>query len=384
MKIGIIGLGKVGLPFALLCQESGFSVVVSDKDEDLISNLGQNICLTKEPSVQKMLFEQQGILVWEPIEIIKNCDIIFTFEETTQFLEGNIDTSVIFETANLFFTASQLDIPIYEKRFVIGSTTNIGDVEQIQKKLEMFNVQVAYHPFIYEHGSIVHDLKNLDTILVGTSHQQIFDDIISIHQKIQNKTINAFFMDIKSAELVKLSISSFVSMKNSFANIIGDLMIKSGFEKDINLVLNSIGSDTRIGTNGLKYNFGFGGQILNRDNEAFNYFLKKTIENIDLIPKFDEYNELHLDFIKQKYITLNPDKSLPFVMNGIGYNKNSDILENSPRYELCIDLLNEGYTLNVIEDANISSKLNTVSESFGGRLKFFKLGTKPEGLLIDL
>ena len=191
-------------------------------------------------------------------------------------------------------------------------------------------------------------------------------------------------MDIKSAELVKLSISSFVSMKNSFANIIGDLMIKSGFEKDINLVLNSIGSDTRIGTNGLKYNFGFGGQILNRDNEAFNYFLKKTIENIDLIPKFDEYNELHLDFIKQKYITLNPDKSLPFVMNGIGYNKNSDILENSPRYELCIDLLNEGYTLNVIEDTNISSKLNTVSESFGGRLKFFKLGTKPEGLLIDL
>ena len=194
MKIGIIGLGKVGLPFALLCQESGFSVVVSDKDEDLISNLGQNICLTKEPSVQKMLFEQQGILVWEPIEIIKNCDIIFTFEETTQFLEGNIDTSVIFETANLFFTASQLDIPIYEKRFVIGSTTNIGDVEQIQKKLEMFNVQVAYHPFIYEHGSIVHDLKNLDTILVGTIHQQIFDDIISIHQKIQNTTINAFFM----------------------------------------------------------------------------------------------------------------------------------------------------------------------------------------------
>jgi len=384
MKIGIIGLGKVGLPFALLCQESGFSVVVSDKDEDLISNLGQNICLTKEPSVQKMLFEQQGILVWEPIEIIKNCDIIFTFEETTQFLEGNIDTSVIFETANLFFTASQLDIPIYEKRFVIGSTTNIGDVEQIQKKLEMFNVQVAYHPFIYEHGSIVHDLKNLDTILVGTSHQQIFDDIISIHQKIQNKTINAFFMDIKSTELVKLSISSFVSMKNSFANIIGDLMIKLGSEKDINLVLNSIGSDTRIGTNGLKYNFGFGGQILNRDNEAFNYFLKKTIENIDLIPKIDEYNELHLDFIKQKYIALNPEKSLPFVMNGIGYNKNSDILENSPKYELCIDLLNEGYTLNVIEDANISSKLNTVSESFGGRLKFFKLGTKPEGLLIDL
>ena len=63
---------------------------------------------------------------------------------------------------------------------------------------------------------------------------------------------------------------------------------------------------------------------------------------------------------------------------------NEKFNENSPKYQLCIDLLDEGYTLNVIEDSNISSKLNSVCESFGGRLKFFKLGTKPEGILIDL
>ena len=79
MKIGIIGLGKVGIPFALLCQESGLSVVVSDEDEELIYNLKQNICLTVEPHVQRMLFEQQGISISEPIEIIKDSDIILPF-----------------------------------------------------------------------------------------------------------------------------------------------------------------------------------------------------------------------------------------------------------------------------------------------------------------
>ena len=59
-------------------------------------------------------------------------------------------------------------------------------------------------------------------------------------------------------------------------------------------------------------------------------------------------------------------------------------MESSPKLKLCIDLLDEGYTIHVIENNEIISKLNSLSESYGGRLKFFKLGTNPEGLLIEL
>lgn len=384
MKIGIIGLGKVGIPFALLCQESGLSVVVSDKDEELIYNLNQNICLTIEPYVQKMLFEQQGITTSEPIEIIKDADIIFTFIETSPTLDGNIDTSVVFEVANLFFTASKLDIPLYEKKFVICTTTNPGDIEQIQKKLDMFNMQVAYHPIFSENGEIVSNLKNSDLILVGTNHQKVFDDIIKIHQQIQNKSINSFMMDIKSAEVAKLAISSFVSIKNTFANMIGDLMTNLGINKDINLVLNAIGGDSRIGTKELKYNLGFGGPILSRDNKALNYILENSKTDINLVSKIDELNKSHLNFLKEKYIKLNPNKSIPFVMKGISYKRHTNILECSQQYQLCLDLLNDGYTINVIEDSVVTTKLNSLSESYEGRLKFFKIGTTPEGFLIDL
>lgn len=384
MKIGIIGLGKVGIPFALLCQESGLSVVVSDKDEELIYNLNQNICLTIEPYVQKMLFEQQGITTSEPIEIIKDADIIFTFIETSPTLDGNIDTSVVFEVANLFFTASKLDIPLYEKKFVICTTTNPGDIEQIQKKLDMFNIQVAYHPIFSENGEIVSNLKNSDLILVGTNHQKVFDDIIKIHQQIQNKSINSFMMDIKSAEVAKLAISSFVSIKNTFANMIGDLMTNLGINKDINLVLNAIGGDSRIGTKELKYNLGFGGPILSRDNKALNYILENSKTDINLVSKIDELNKSHLNFLKEKYIKLNPNKSIPFVMKGISYKRHTNILECSQQYQLCLDLLNDGYTINVIEDSVVTTKLNSLSESYEGRLKFFKIGTTPEGFLIDL
>jgi UDPglucose 6-dehydrogenase len=384
MKVGVIGLGKVGIPFALLCKESGLSVVVSDNDEELIYNLNQNVCLTSEPYVQRMLFEQQGITTSDPIEIITNSDIIFTFIETLPFLDGNIDTSVVFEVANLFFDVSKLDIPLYEKKFVICTTTNPGDVEQIQKKLDMFNIQVAYHPVLSENGEIVSTLKNSDLLLIGTNHQQIFDNIIQIYQKIQNKSINAFMMDTKSAEVAKLAISSFVSIKNTFANMVGNLMTNLGIDKDINLVLNAMGGDSRIGAKEFKYSFGFGGPIISRDNKALNYILENSKTDVNLISKIDDLNKLHLDFLKKKYVNQNPDKSIPFVINGLSYKKNTNILESSQQYQLCLDLLNEGYTINVVEDPLVSSKLNSLSESYNGRLKFFKVGSKVEGFLIDI
>jgi|694.fasta_scaffold13005_2 nucleotide sugar dehydrogenase len=384
MKVGVIGLGKVGIPFALLCKESGLSVVVSDNDEELIYNLNQNVCLTSEPYVQRMLFEQQGITTSDPIEIITNSDIIFTFIETLPFLDGNIDTSVVFEVANLFFDVSKLDIPLYEKKFVICTTTNPGDVEQIQKKLDMFNIQVAYHPVLSENGEIVSTLKNSDLLLIGTNHQQIFDNIIQIYQKIQNKSINAFMMDTKSAEVAKLAISSFVSIKNTFANMVGNLMTNLGIDKDINLVLNAMGGDSRIGDKEFKYSFGFGGPIISRDNKALNYILENSKTDVNLISKIDDLNKLHLDFLKKKYVNQNPDKSIPFVINGLSYKKNTNILESSQQYQLCLDLLNEGYTINVVEDPLVSSKLNSLSESYNGRLKFFKVGSKVEGFLIDI
>jgi hypothetical protein len=71
-------------------------------------------------------------------------------------------------------------------------------------------------------------------------------------------------------------------------------------------------------------------------------------------------------------------------MNYITYKKGTDILEESQQFQLCVDLLNEGYTLNVIEIDSIAKKLTQLSESYNNRLKFFKPGTNPEGYKITL
>ena len=40
--------------------------------------------------------------------------------------------------------------------------------------------------------------------------------------------------------------------------------------------------------------------------------------------------------------------------------------------------------MNVIEKPEIISQLNDLSEKYNGRLRFYKQGTKPKGILINI
>ena len=385
MKIGVIGAGRLGLTFALLCEKNGYEVLVSDVREDYVFNLNQKICITNEPLIQDMLFESTKLsATTDNIEIIKNCDTIFTFVATPSTIEGNYDTSKVFEVSGNFNTASALEVPLYNKKFIIGCTTNPGDTEQIQQRLNMFNIQVAYNPEFIAQGEIVKGLEQSDIVLIGTEYQDLANELIQIYNKIQTTPVNAYVMSPKAAEITKIGINCFLTTKISYANMMGDIMTKAGIKSEIDMVLSAIGGDTRVGKKYMKYGFGFGGPCLPRDNRALGHYAKNLGMELNLPLTVDSFNKEHATFLKDYYINLNPDKSNPFVMNYITYKRGTDILEESQQFQLCIDLLNEGYMVNVIEIDAISSKLNYLSESYDGRLKFYKQGTKPEGFIINL
>jgi nucleotide sugar dehydrogenase len=385
MKIGIIGAGRLGLTFALLCEKNGYEVIVSDVREDYVFNLNQKICLTNEPLIQSMLLDSKNFsATTKNINVIENSDVIFTFVATPSTLDGNYDTTRVFDVVTDFYTASSLNIPLYEKKFIVGCTTNPGDVEQIQTRLNMFNIQVAYNPEFIAQGEIVKGIEQSDIVLIGTEHTELSNQLIEIYNKIQTTPVNAYVMSPKAAEITKIGINCFLTTKISYANMMGQIMIKSGIQSEIDMVLGAIGGDSRVGKKYLKYGFGFGGPCLPRDNRALGHFANNLGMELNLPLTVDNFNREHANFIKNYYIQKNPDKTLPFVMDYITYKKGTDIIEESQQFQLCVDLLNEGYTLHVIEIDVIANKLQQMSESYNGRLKFFKPGTNPQGYKITL
>lgn len=385
MRIGIIGANTLGVAFSLLCEKAGYDVMIYDEDEDIIYNLNQEIYNTTEPLIQKMLFESYDFSgTTDVVELIKRCDTIFTFVDTIPTIDGGNDTTKVFEVSNHFFTASQLDIPIYNKKFIIGSTMNPGETEQIQEKLHMFNIQVGYCPTMSSEGNIINGYYNSDIIIIGSEHQELSNQLINLFSKIQPNGVNAHTMSFKAAEISKLSINTYLSMKISFANMLGDLFVKSGLKEESGVILNTIGSDSRIGSKSFKYGFGYGGLSLPRDSKTLTEFIKKYEVDDALISSIKDSNENHSKFLKEYYISQNPDKGNPFVIEYIGFKEGSNNLINSQQWNLCLDLLNDGYYINVINNNQLGSQFHDLSLFYNYRLKFYKSGTTPEGYKIKL
>jgi len=385
MRIGVIGTNTLGVAFSLLCENVGYDVIIYDENEDIIFNINQEIFNTKEPLIQKMLFESVNFSgTTNVIDLIEKCDTIFTFVDTVPTLEGGNDTTKVFEVVNHFFTASQLDIPIHNKKFIIGTTMNPGETEQIQEKLHMFNIQVAYCPSMSSEGNIINGYYNSDMVIVGSEYQELANELMNLFSKIQPNGLNICTMSSKAAEITKLSINTFSSMKISFINMLGDLFVKSGLEDESGLILSTIGKDLRVGVKSLKYGFGYGGISLPRDTKTLTDYLKKYDIDTTLITSVKESNENHSKFLKDYYISQNPNKDVPFVIQHIGFKKGTGNLVNSQPWNLCLELLDEGYGISVIDDYQVGSQFNELCSSYNGKLKFYKSGTNPEGYLIKI
>ena len=385
MKLGLIDVNDVGLSFGLLCEKNGYEVLVSNNNEDYVFNLNQKICITNEPLIQSMLFNTTKFsATTSNTDVIKNSDIIFIFSPTPSNIEGNYDTTKVFDIVSIFYSLSSQDVALYNKKVVVCSTTNPGEVDQIQQRLNMFNIKVAYNPLFTNEGEIVKDIETHEMVLIGGEYQELTNNLIQLHSKLKKVLVSVYSMSSKAAELTKIGINSFLSAKISYANMLGEIITKSGIEDEVNMVLTAIGGNSGIGKKHMNYGFGFGGPSISGDNKALKHFAESVEVNTDLMSSINTFNQSHISFIKEQYIQKNPNKEIPFVMNHITYKKGSNIVEESQQFQLCVELLNDGYSVNVIEISEVANKLNALSESYDGRLKFYKPGTKPEGILINL
>lgn len=385
MTLGIIGSGSLGLAFGLLCEKAGFNVILSDLNEDYIHNLNRRVCLTNEPFIQQMLFECKNISgTTNNLEVIKQSEIIFTFVDTPPTTDGNNDTSNLFNVVDDFLKASNNNISVYGKKFIIGCSTNPGDCDKVQQILEPYVVEVAYSPKFVSKGELVKGLKESDTILIGTKYTSVSEALLDVLKKIQTPPIRSYTMSLLASEITKVAINSFLATKVSFANMIGEVLIKSGLSDEIDIVLSAIGGNSFIGNKYLKYGFGYGGPYLPKDSRFMSSIVEEVAGDSNILKSVEEANKKHARFLKNFFMSKNPNKNIPFILESLTYKKGTDDLEESQKYQLCIDLLSEGYHVYVIDDNLLFKKLKYISEQYDNRLKFFKNTDSVDGYKINL
>jgi len=369
MKVGVIGAGRLGICFALLLEKAGYEVVASDVREDYVNNLLQRTINTHEPEVQQLLLEAKNITFKTGnYDVIRECDVLYTLVATPSLPDGSYDVSAVWGVINDIQNAPDLGIDVKGKCFVVGCTTNPGDCDNFQSQLNAYGVDVYYNPEFIAQGNIIKDLQNADMVLVGGPEGKYRPLIEEIYNKIQVTEPRIYFMSTTAAELVKLAVNCFLTTKISYANMVGEVMSLAGLEDEIEHVLKAIGSDTRVGNKYLKYGYGFGGPCLPRDNRSFAAYAKKLGLEYNLGKTTDDFNNEHSRFLKNYFINKN-DKKIPFAFHYISYKEGTDILAESQQYRLCLDLLDEGYKVYVLDNPAILRQVRNFLESkYGDRV----------------
>ena len=367
MKIGIIGAGRLGICFALLCEQAGYDVLVSDVREDYVKNLRNKFISTNEPEVSKLLSTSPRLSATNSnSKVIRDCDIIYTLVATPSKRDGSYDVSAVWDVVQDIKKVKK----VQGKAFVVGCTTNPGDCKEFQNELDKSGVDVFYNPEFIAQGTIINDLRTADMVLIGGKRNESYDQLCEIYNRIQETSPKISIMSTTAAELVKLAVNCFLTTKISYANMVGQVMALSGMEDEIPTVLGAIGDDSRVGRKYLNFGFGFGGPCLPRDNRAFASHAKKLGLDYNLGDTTDNFNNEHATFIKDYFVYRNP-QNLPFYFDYVSYKKGTDILTESQQYRLCVDLLDDGYEVYINDnDAIMDMISDDLSDKYPDTVKF--------------
>lgn len=361
-NISVIGIGKLGLCFALTLEKAGYNVLGLDISLPYINSVNNKTLKSSEPNVEAYLEQSRNFKATQSLaKILNYSDILFVVVATPSLENGRYDHSQI---DNLITKLESFGPQAAQKHFVVCCTTMPGYCDSIKDRLNAINYTVSYNPEFIAQGTILRDQAYPDMILIGEANPEVGQLIEDIYLKHTVNNPRICRMTPLEAEITKLSLNCFLTTKIAYTNMIGDIVHKSGGRPDV--VLSAIGADSRIGNKYLRYGYGYGGPCFPRDNRA----LAMYAGDIDLPAKIsratDESNELHLlyqveMFKKQHHIHET------IVFDTVTYKPESTLLVESQQLKFAVAVARAGYNVLIKERSSVIAE---IKNEYGNLFKF--------------
>lgn len=355
-KIAIVGVGKLGLCFALNLEKAGFDVLGIEADQDYGAQLTDRSFISAEPQVNELLRSAQNLRITKDISEVleENIEDVFLMVATPSLPDGGYDHSQVGRVVERLKSATGKSHII---NLYIGCTTMPGYCNALSEDLEPFGYTVSYNPEFIAQGSIIHDQLYPDQILIGEANKTAGDRLQRIYEQFVKGTPTYCRMDPLSAEIAKLATNCFLTTKISFANSIGDLALTTG--ANVDKILEAIGADGRIGGKYLNYGFGFGGPCFPRDNRALSKFAESVNYPLRISAATDLVNEEHFQFQYQRFLEDSKNTN-EVIFEGVAYKKGTTQLTESQQLRLAVALAQAGRQVTVIDSEEAIHQVETL------------------------
>jgi UDPglucose 6-dehydrogenase len=348
-SISVCGLGKLGACMAATFAARGFPVVGVDIDPEKIRKVNGGFPPVDEPLLGEIITEAKGRLraTDDPAEAVAT-DVSFFIPPSPSLPDGSFSNEYLLKAMQPIARAVR-DAGKKGHIFVSSSTTTPGAVDgvltpMLEKETGWqcgSGFHVCYNPEFIALGNVINGLLEPDLVLIGEGDPESGAALEELYRKYIRKECRIARMSIISAELTKISVNSYITMKISFTNQLR--MIAGQFPKaDINMMLDAIGTDTRIGHKYLRAGLSFGGPCFPRDNRLLAYAAREVGMEAPLAEASDRTNELtKLNLLKK--VRASVPAGATVLILGISYKPDTYITEESAGLHLAQHLKRHGY-----------------------------------------
>ena len=237
LKVGIVGIGRIGLPTALCFANSGFETIGIDINAELVNMVNSgDYPLKDEPEFDKIfevVMHQKKLVATTNIsKAVLECDIILLSLPTPMDDQNIPDyTALLLVGKSLNKVLSNGQIVIVESTVEPGFIENelLQTIEGPDRTLKSgIDFHLAACPEIANPGEIMKDFKNLPR-LVGSIDEKISSIVSQIYTHVFGVEL-ILMPNCKTANAVKLTTNAFRDINIAFINELALLFEKLGID----------------------------------------------------------------------------------------------------------------------------------------------------------
>ena len=342
-RIGVVGLGYVGLTTAVCLADLGHDVIGVDIDAVRIKMLRRHRLPLYEPGLEELI--QRGArggrlsFSGEIADALSSAEFVFLAVGTPPDRRGGADLTALKAAAKGIGQHLVDGVVVVNKSTVpIGTGDLVSEIVAASRPDESITFSVVSNPEFLREGSAVNDFMHPDRIVLGGHDRKAAERVAELYGPLESPVL---FTNLYTAEMIKYASNAFLATKISFINEIARICEK--LDADISVVSEGMGMDERIGGAFLEAGIGFGGSCFPKDVRALARMAETMGYHPELLRTVMDINQdmrkLVVDRLEELLGGLRGQR---IGVLGLSYKPNTDDLREAPSIDIIRALLRKG------------------------------------------
>ena len=318
MKVGFIGIGKLGLPCAEAIAQKGHEVegydvakvtsddiTVVDTVKDVVAN--KDIVFVAVPTPHDPAYDGRS-----PTAHLSPKD--FSYDIVKKVLTQ----------ANEHMNKDQL--------LVLISTVLPGTVRSQLVELTN-NSRFIYNPYLIAMGSVAWDMVNPEMVMIGTEDGTETGDakeLVDFYKTIMENNPRYVIGTWDECECIKVFYNTFISTKIGLVNMIQDVAQKQG-NINVDVVTEALAQSTKriMGPQYMTAGMGDGGGCHPRDNIALRYMASELGLGYDIFDAIMNAREIQAKNVALELVKYAEETNMPIFIHGKAYKPGVEYCDGS-------------------------------------------------------